>query len=66
MLWSLATLLSCVWHRQTDSQKETLARHGDAVVLLLLVQVDSAANKVVSLVSSFGRFGSVAVPALCL
>jgi len=48
--------------RQT--QKETLARHGDAVVLL--VQVDSAAKKVVSLVSSFGRIGSVAVPALCL
>lgn len=46
------------------AQKETLAGHGDAAVLL--VQVDSAANKVVSLVSSFGRIGSVAVPALCL
>lgn len=64
MLWSLAALLSCVRHRQTDRQKETLARHGDAVVLL--VQVDSAAKKVVSFVSSFGRIGSVAVPALCL
>jgi hypothetical protein len=57
--WSLATLLSCVWHRQI----ETLAGHGDAVVLL--VQLDSAANKLVSLVSSFGRIGAVAVPALC-
>jgi hypothetical protein len=34
--------------------------------VVLLVQVDSAANKAVSLVSSFGRIGSVAVPALCL
>jgi hypothetical protein len=50
-----------VQHRQTDRKKETLARHGDAVVLL--VQVDSAAKKVVSLVSSFGRIGSVALPA---
>jgi hypothetical protein len=48
----------------TDRKKETLAKHGDALVLL--VQVDSAAKKVVSLVSSFGRIGSVAVPTLCL
>jgi len=62
----LAVMCMAQTDRQTDrqTQKETLARHGDAVVLL--VQVDSAANKVVSLVSSFGRFGSVAVPALCL
>jgi hypothetical protein len=58
--------LPCCHVYGTDSQKETLARHGDAVVLLLLVQVDSTAYKVVSLVSSFGRIGSVAVPALCL
>jgi len=58
--------LPCCHVYGTDSRrKETLARHGDAVVLLL-VQVDAAANKVVSLVSSFGRIGSVAVPALCL
>ena len=56
--------LPCCHVYGTDRQKETLARHGDAVVLL--VQVDSAAKKVVSLVSSFGRIGSVAVPALCL
>jgi hypothetical protein len=56
--------LAVMCKAQTDRRKETLAGHEDAVVLL--VQVDSAANKSVSLVSSLGRIGSVAVPALCL